>query len=369
MTDLVVLMLTSMAMAWCADHVVWKRESVKKGHRMAVFSVAITVLMAGFAGLRTRCNDTGAYKHGYELITEGSLENIDINIGSNPLFNAINYWLKTNGVSTQNFLMFWAVVTVACYILFVHLYSSDYPLTIFLLFTTGCYTFVFAGIKQAAAIGIAALGTIFALKKKWLLFALCIVTASLIHPYALMYFAVPFMCFCPWKKNTYILLAAALCCGFLLRPFIGTIVNITTMIGEEYTVSSFIGDGVNIFRVLVCNVPLVLSWLYRKRLFANSTKEENLMINMTMLNGAIMFIGLFGTANYFGRLANYFLIFQSLSLPWMLKKIGGKDGKLLTALMVLGYIAYFYYANAINQPFDQDFARLSVREYIAQLGG
>ena len=30
MTDLVVLMLTSMAMAWCADHVVWKRESVKK---------------------------------------------------------------------------------------------------------------------------------------------------------------------------------------------------------------------------------------------------------------------------------------------------------------------------------------------------
>ena len=121
MTDLVVLMLTSMAMAWCADHVVWKRESVKKGHRMAVFSVVITVLMAGFAGLRTRCNDTGAYKHGYELITEGSLENIDINIGSNPLFNAINYWLKTNGVSTQNFLMFWAVVTVACYILFIHL--------------------------------------------------------------------------------------------------------------------------------------------------------------------------------------------------------------------------------------------------------
>lgn len=92
MTDLVVLMLTSMAMAWCADHVVWKRESVKKGHRMAVFSVVITVIMAGFAGLRTRCNDTGAYKHGYELITEGSLENIDINIGSNPLFNVV-FWI------------------------------------------------------------------------------------------------------------------------------------------------------------------------------------------------------------------------------------------------------------------------------------
>ena len=58
-----------------------------------------------------------------------------------------------------------------------------------------------------------------------------------------------------------------------------------------------------------------------------------------------MFVGLFGTANYFARLANYFLIFQSQALPWILKKIGGRDGKMLTILMVLGFIAYFYYAN------------------------
>ena len=89
---------------------------------------------------------------------------------------------------------------------------------------------------------------------------------------------------------------------------------------------------------------------------------------ISMLNGAIMFDGLFGTANYFARLANYFLIFQSLSLPWMLKKIGGRDGKVLTILMVLGYAAYFYYANAINQPFDHYFARLSLAEYFAQIG-
>lgn len=86
------------------------------------------------------------------------------------------------------------------------------------------------------------------------------------------------------------------------------------------------------------------------------------MINLTMLNGAIMFVGLFGTANYFARLANYFLIFQSLSLPWMLKKIGGRDRKMLTALMVLGFLAYFYYANVLAIPFDQGFARLSLPE-------
>lgn len=369
MTDLVVLMLTSMTLAWCADHTAWNKANVKSRHRMAFFSVIIFILMAGFAGLRTRCNDTGAYRHAYELITEGDLSGMDTSVGSNPLFNVINYWLKMSGVSTQNFLMFWALVTVGCYILFVHIYSENYPLTIFLLFTGGCYTFAFAGIKQAAAIGIAAIGTVFALKKKWVPFVLCVIIASLIHPYALMYLAVPLMCFKPWTKTTYFLLAGAICGGLLLRPFMGTIVNITTMLGEEYTESSFTGEGVNIFRVLVCNVPLVLSWVYRRKLFASSTKAENLIMNMTMLNGAIMFIGIFGTANYFGRLANYFLIFSTLSLPWMLKKIGGKNRSILTVLMIIGYVAYFYYANVIAIPFDNDFAKITVSEYFAQMRG
>ena len=214
-----------------------------------------------------------------------------------------------------------------------------------------------------------AFAELFALKKKWLPYLIGILIAMLIHPYALMYLIVPFMGYRPWTKKTGWMLVLFLAAGFLLRPLLGTVINITTMLGEEYTVSSFTGEGVNAFRVLVCNVPLLLSFVYRKRLFADSTKTENLMVNLTMLNGAIMFVGLFGTANYFARLANYFLIFQSLSLPWMLKKIGGREQKLLTVLLVLGYTVYFYYANVINQPFDQGFSRLSIAEYFALQGG
>lgn len=366
MRELVVLMLVAVALAWCADHATL---GPNRRHRLIAFTILIIILLAGFAGLRTHCNDTGAYRHGYQLITEISWKASDKSIGSNPLFNWVNYQLKMFGVSTQNFLMFWAFLTVGCYFAFVHRYSVNFPLTVFLLFTTGCYTFAFAGIKQAAAVGIAAITVTFALKQRWTPFIVGVVIATLIHPYALMYLMVPFLKFRPWTKKTYWMLAAFLAAGLLLRPLIGTVVNITTLLGEEYTASSFTGEGVNIFRVLVCNVPLLLSFIYRRRLFADSSEVENLMVNLTMLNGAIMFVGLFGTANYFGRLANYFLIFQSLSLPWMLKKIGGRDGRMLTALMVLGYLAYFYYANAINQPFDQGFARLSLSEYLAQLGG
>lgn len=76
-------------------------------------------------------------------------------------------------------------------------------MSIFLLFTTGCYTFAFAGIKQAAAVGISVIASMFALKKKWLLFVVGILIATLIHPYSLMYLSVPFMTFKPWTKITY----------------------------------------------------------------------------------------------------------------------------------------------------------------------
>lgn len=369
MQELVVLMLMAVALAWCADHVTLGPMNPNRRHQLILCTVLIVILLAGFAGLRIHCNDTGAYRHSYELITESSWDASDKSLGANPIFSWINYQLKMHGVSTQNFLMFWAFLTVGCYIIFVHGYSANYPLTIFLLFTTGCYTFTFAGIKQAAAVGIAAIAVMFALKKNWIPFVACVLIAALIHPYALMYLLVPFMEFRPWTKRTYWILTIFLAAGFLLRPLIGTVVNITALLGEEYTASSFTGEGVNIFRVLVCNVPLALSFLYRKKLFVNTSKTENLIVNLAMLNGVIMFVGLFGTANYFGRLANYFLIFQSLALPWMLKKIGGRDGKILTLLMVLGYTAYFYYANVIAISFDQDFARLSISEYLAQLGG
>ena len=146
---------------------------------------------------------------------------------------------------------------------------------------------------------------------------------------------------------------------------LGTIVDVTTMIGEEFTVSELSGDGVNIFRVLVCNVPLVLSYIYRRQMFSDSTKAENLFVNLSMLNGAIMFVGLFGTANCFGRLANYFLVFQTISLPWMLGRIKGKDHSFIKMAMIVGFAAYFYYANAVNMPFDTNFRRYTISEYLS----
>ena len=261
--------------------------------------------------------------------------------------------------------MLWTVLIVGLYIFFLHKHATNYSESIFLLFTTGAYTFCGAAIKQTAAMGLCMLAVHFYMKRKKMVYVICILIATTIHPYALMYFLVPFFLYRPWTTKTYVIIIAFVAVGLALQPMMGTVINITTMLGEEYTVEELSGAGVNIFRVLVCNVPLLLSFFYQKQLFADSTEEENLFVNLSMLNGAIMFVGLFGTANYFARLANYFIVFQCMALPWMIEKIHGRDHDYLKVAMVVCYLAYFYYANVINLPFDESFSRYTLNEYLS----
>lgn len=92
-----------------------------------------------------------------------------------------------------------------------------------------------------------------------------------------------------------------------------------------------------------------------------------LIFNLSMLNAEIMFVALFGTANYFARLANYFLIFQTLTLPWLLRFFRPSARRMLTVCIVVCYVLYFYYQSAIVLPFDYFFDRVDLIDYIKTL--
>ena len=91
------------------------------------------------------------------------------------------------------------------------------------------------------------------------------------------------------------------------------------------------------------------------------------MYDMAMLNALIMFVGLFGTANYFARLANYFLPAQVIILPWILRKVHHYDRAWLKPACIVGYLGYFIYENAIIRPFDYTYSHMSFWEYIGSL--
>lgn len=374
MTELMPIVVASMILAvlshWKSTYSYSLEGYVVKDR---LFYTIMTVVMILFVGLRTRYNDTGTYILGFESApVQGSILDAveDWSIGANPGFVFFSIFLRHQGMSAQSYLMICGAVTLGIYLWFLRKYTSNIWHTVFLFIVMGCYTFTLAAVKQCLAVAFCLLGVDQALKKHYIRFVLWVLLAMLFHPYSLMFLIVPFLMFRPWSIKTFLMLGIFGLAGIMLRPMIGTIVDITTMLGEGYDAESFTGEGVNPFRLAVSAVPLIISFIARRNISQIDTKQRKadyLFMNLSMLNAEIMFVALFGTANYFARLANYFLIFQTLSLPWLFQFFEKKSRQLLIVGAVVCYCLYFYYANAINQNFNASFSSISLTDYLLSL--
>lgn len=370
MTRLWILLAVSLGIAWIIDFRDKNFAAAGSKKKDVFFTALLTVILAFFCGLRTWGNDTGTYREIYEYLTldiQGffASELPDFADGIGLAF--INSLLKTLNFTFQDVLVFYAFATVIPYVFFVRRYSSSMVFGVFLMFTTGFYTFTLAAIKQCMATAFCVLAVDAALNKKWGRFILFLALGSLFHPYSLVYLLVPLMMFKPWTKRTFIYMAIFIGIGFLLEELLGVVLDITDMIGADYDDDEFIGEGVNIFRVMVAFVPLMLAAVGGKKTFLYSTKTDNLMFNLAMLNALIMFVGLFGTANYFARLANYFIPGQIITLPFLLKRWTPTQRRLLTIACIVGYLGYFIYEHAIIRPFDAGYPQMNFFDYISSL--
>lgn len=340
------------------------------------FSVAI------FVGLRTKFNDTLTYVETYDVFIPQNESLFDdvlsntgriqwLSLGSNPGFTFIQNVMYHLGFSAQDFLMCFALFSVVVYFWFIRKHSEDFVFSVFLFFTIGIFVSTMAAIKQnfAIAVGLIALDRYLEGKKSK--FAILILLASLVHPYILMFLLAPFLMFKPWKRKTYLLISAFAVVGLTLQLFIGRIVEITTLLGEDYTAESFVGEGVNPLRVLVFLVPLAMSFLVRKNIpDGYCDRKMSLFVNLSMLNGMLMFVALFGNAIYFGRLSDYFTVFSIIALPSVLKFMDSRTKNLIRIIAFILYSVFFafellrgYGGSTFNDYFD----RVKLFDYIKTL--
>lgn len=125
---------------------------------------------------------------------------------------------------------------------------------------------------------------------------------------------------------------------------------------------------VNVLRVLVYWVPALLALLFRQRLFQNSSRMENLFVNMSVLSAFILMIGLREGANLFARMAAYFEIATAISLPWMIKELFTKrSAQLVTFFAVVLYFIYFLYEFGVSKGFDSGYRAISLWQFIRSL--
>lgn len=116
---------------------------------------------------------------------------------------------------------------------------------------------------------------------------------------------------------------------------------------------------INILRVLVYWVPAIFALVFRRRLFSDSTRIENLFVNMSVVSAFILTIGLVQGANLYARMAAYFEIATAIALPWMIKKLFTKQSAQLVAISAgVLYFSYFYYEFAVSKNFSSDYPQL-----------
>lgn len=339
----------------------------KKVLKYNIFFITVCILMVVFIGLRTWYNDTVTYMQGYNMlnITKSIFSTINLSLGENPGFWILNEVIKRIGFSAQSFIMFYAAITIPVYLWFIKKYSSNLLLSFYLFYTIGCYVFAMAAIKQCVAVAFCLIATDRAINKKWKSYYFWVIFACTFHVYAFLYLIVPLLNFKPWSKKTFQMLLFFGVISIFFPLLMNSIIGFTSSLGEEYDTTLLAGQGVNIYRLAVSWAPVILSHFYRDKI--ENTNSNNIIINLAILNAEVMFIALFGTANYFARLANYFLIFQTLLIPIILMKIGSNDKKWLILFIVICYFLYFYYSNVISQPFDSQFQKINFFNYIESL--
>ena len=377
MSKLIPIIVLSMIFAFAADRssgYSYDTRGIKQyTSKNKIFFIALTLIMAVFVGLRTSGNDTYTYQQMYEQLPEGidAIRSIDwTDLAAAPGHQFISGCLKYIGASTQDYFMFFALTSIPVYLWFIRKYTCNLTLSVYFFITMGTYVFSMAAVKQTAAVALLMIASDRAFEKKYVQFAVWLLIAELFHPYAFVYLIVPFMSFIPWTWKTYVLLAGTALVSTGLSRFMRGILAMTDALGGDYSATEFLGEGVSIFRVLVVWVPLGLSFLARKYIRVNSDRISNYIINLTMVNAMIMFVGLFGTANYFARLANYFLVYQTLSLPLIFNCFTEKSRKLLILTSVICYFIFFYYEITIaNGRFDDIYQFSSVYGYLRQLAG
>ena len=339
-----------------------------------LFYCVMAIGLILFAGLRMGYNDTWLYRAMYsdelKQINEyrNLMDGIDwLKIGDVPGFVFTMRVMAKLNLSVQSFTMVFSAFCIGINLWFFRKYSCNLWLSVLLYITFAGYIFSLAAIKQCTAMALCLIATDRAIQKKYIQFVLFVVVACTFHAYSWMYLAVPFLFFRPWSKNTLIMLVVFGVIGFGMQTLLGTLLNVTDMLGENYDASSFNGEGVNPIRLLVTAVPVILSFMTATQIREDADRNQYAILNLTMLNAEIMFVALFGTANYFARLANYFIPFQAVSIPWLLKHYDYEGRRTMTILATIGYVLFFVYSQAIHESFDSVFYSTTLLEYLKSL--
>lgn len=339
-----------------------------------IFMIAVIVWMTCFSFLRTSYNDTLNYITAWRDAggTKAFLENGELfDLTGNPLSNL---WREISHDISYSYHVYFLLPAFLSSFAVVKLFKrfSVSPLfSLLIFFSVGTYVMYMAALKQCFAMFFLLLSIPYAEEKKYVRFYVLVAIAILFLTHAFMFAIVPLLLEKPWGKVTWALLGATIFAMLTYDYTLGAFMEYAQSIGALVDEGElFDGHSINVLRVLVYWIPALLALIFRRRLFTDSTKEENLFVNMSIVSAFILTLGLVQAANLFARMAGYFEIATAIALPWIIKKLFTKQSaRLVTILACILYFGYFMFEFTVSKDFGSDYSAISLWQFITSLFG
>lgn len=340
--------------------------------RSDLFMALAIFWLTSFSFLRTSYNDTVHYiffwrnaKDIGAFIADGGL----LDLTGNPLSL---FWESFAHSYISNYHIYFfppAFLSSFAVVKLLKRYSVNPAFSLLIFFSIGTYIMYMAAMKQCFAMFFLLLSIPYAEEKKYVRFYLLVAVAVLFHTHAFMFAILPFLFGKPWGKVTW--------CGFFVVLFgmatydvtLGAFMRYAQSIGALVDESElFDGHQINVLRVIIYWVPTLLALLFRKRLFRDSTRYDNLFANMAIVSSMILSLGLVQAANLFARMAAYFEFAAAVTLPWMIKKLFTKQSaRFVSACAVVLYFGYFLYEFGVSKNFGEQYRSITLWQFFLEL--
>lgn len=339
-----------------------------------IFMIAVIVWMTCFSFLRTSYNDTETYiTHFMQSETAADFFVRDglLDWTGNPLSELYRDVVRDATTNYHIYFFFPAFLSSFAVVKLFKRYSVNPAFSLLIFFSIGTYVMYIAALKQCFAMFFLLLALPYAIDRKYVRFYLLVFLAILFHTHAFMFAIVPLLFGKPWGKTSIGFLLAAIFAMATYDATLGAFMEYAQSIGALVAeIEVFDNNPINILRVIVYWVPALLALAFRKRLFSNSTRTENLFVNMSMVSAFILMIGLVQAANLFARMAAYFEIATAIALPWMIKRLFTKrSAQFITICAAVLYFGYFLYEFGISKNFGGDYAAISLWQFVTDLFG
>lgn len=339
-----------------------------------IFMIVVIVWMTCFSFLRTNYNDTMTYRLHFmesESVADYFARSGLLDWTGNPLSELYRDVVRDATTNYHIYFFFPAFLSSFAVVKLFKRYSVNPAFSLLIFFSIGTYVMYIAALKQCFAMFFLLLALPYAIDRKYVRFYLLVFVAMLFHAHAFMFAIVPLLFGKPWGKVTIVFFLAALFAMATYDATLGAFMEYAQSMGALVAeIEVFDNNSINVLRVVVYWVPAMLALAFRKRLFSNSTRVENLFVNMSMISAFILMIGLVQAANLFARMAAYFEIATAISLPWMIKKLFTKrSAQFVSVCAAVLYFGYFLYEFGISKDFGNNYSAISLWQFVTSLFG